>query len=234
MTQVRMMSIVAVFLLTAACDRGFESGSEPPEMPPPEMPPAAHELPPGHPPMGATPATAELPRRAVRGTAEVTGAGGLAWVVPTGFVAEAPESSMRAAQYAFPGENGEAKATLAVFYFGPNMGGSVQDNIDRWLSQVTQPDGRTSREAARTAHRTIAGMSITTVDVTGDLAGGMPGMPGATAAAPASNQRLIGAVAEGPEGLVFFKMTGPASTMDRARPAFTAFVASLHPGAAAN
>ena len=139
---------------------------------------------------------------------------------------------MRAAQYRFPGENGEPEATLAVFYFGSNMGGGVQENIDRWVGQIAQPDGRPSREATRTAHRTIAGMPVTTVDVSGDFAGGMPGMPGAGTTPAATNQRLIGAIVEGPEGLVFFKMVGPAGTMERARPAFTALVASLHPSGA--
>ncbi|MBK8169703.1 MAG: hypothetical protein IPK60_05105 [Sandaracinaceae bacterium] len=221
--------VVCALVVLGGCDRGFESSSsEPPQMPPPEMPRTQGALPPNHPPV--PPSTAATPpARPVRGTPEGNGAGGLAWILPTGFVAEAPDSAMRAAQYAFPGENGAEKGTLAVFYFGPNMGGTVQDNIERWLSQLTQPEGRTRREAARIAHRTVSGMAITTVDVTGDFAGGMPGMPGAGAASAATNQRLIGAVVEGPEGLVFFKMMGPAATMDAARPAFTALIASLHP-----
>lgn len=222
--------LILVVANAFACNRGFDdSESAPPEVPPPELSRTAPPMPhvPSSIPPSATPS-----RRALRGTAEGNGAGGLAWVVPTGFEAEAPSSGMRAAQYRFAGENGEPDATLAVFYFGANMGGGVQENIDRWLGQISQPDGRPSREAARTAHRNIGGMAITTVDVTGDFAGGMPGMPGAGTTPPATNQRLIGAVVEGPEGLVFFKMMGPASTMDRARPAFTALVASLHPSSA--
>ena len=39
--------------------------------------------------------------------------------------------------------------------------------------------------------------------------------------------KLLGAIAEGPEGAVFFKLTGPKRTVDAARRDFDTLVASL-------
>jgi hypothetical protein len=42
--------------------------------------------------------------------------------------------------------------------------------------------------------------------------------------------RLLGAIVEGPGGLIFFKFTGPAPTVAAAQAEFDALVASIVPG----
>ena len=42
--------------------------------------------------------------------------------------------------------------------------------------------------------------------------------------------RLLGAIVESPEGLVFFKLTGPAATVGAAQADFEALVASFAMG----
>src|SRR5258705_6661060 len=71
--------------------------------------------------------------------------------VPSEWTEQTPSSSMRKAQYVLPkvagdGEDGE----LAVFYFGMGQGGSVEANIERWIGQIAQPDGSSSKEKAKT------------------------------------------------------------------------------------
>lgn len=39
--------------------------------------------------------------------------------------------------------------------------------------------------------------------------------------------RVLGAIAEGPDGKVFFKLTGPEAALDGAEPAFRALLDSL-------
>jgi hypothetical protein len=41
------------------------------------------------------------------------------------------------------------------------------------------------------------------------------------------NFRLLGAIVEGPQGSVFFKLTGPASTIAAAEQEFDALIGSL-------
>jgi hypothetical protein len=53
----------------------------------------------------------------------------------------------------------------------------------------------------------------------------MPGMP---TAEPLPDAMLLGAIAQGPSGPVFFKLIGPRASVEQARPAFDALIASLH------
>jgi hypothetical protein len=55
-------------------------------------------------------------------------------------------------------------------------------------------------------------------------AGGMGGKDDAPAAA---HQELVGAIVQAPGGSVFFKLTGPAATVDAAYPDFDRMILSL-------
>jgi hypothetical protein len=148
-------------------------------------------------------------------------AGGIAWHVEPPLVSHATSSPMRAAEYVV---SDHPEATLAVFHFGSTEGGSIDDNINRWVDQFTQPDGSSSRDAAVITHRESGGLPVTYVDVSGSFSG----MRG-TEAETASSQRMLGAIVEGPEGLVFFKLVGPEDVVGTAAAAFDATIASIHP-----
>lgn len=150
-------------------------------------------------------------------------AGGLAWHAEEPLVARRPSSSMRAAEYAV---RDHAGAELTVFHFGSDQGGSVDDNVARWVDQFEQPDGRPSRDAAVVERAEVNGIRVTKVDVSGAFAG-MRGMGGGGAAQP--GYRMLGAIAEGPGGMVFFKLTGPEEAVGAAEDAFESLLASLHP-----
>jgi hypothetical protein len=132
---------------------------------------------------------------------------------------------MRAAQY---GVEGDDKAELSVFYFGADQGGSVDANITRWLGQLTQPDGSDTMKKAKRGERKVGSLTVSLVEAQGGFAGGMT-MPGAPPPTPISDALLLGAIAEGPQGSVFFKLVGPRETVERARTAFDAMIGSLHP-----
>lgn len=167
---------------------------------------------------GPTSAASEAPRREAAPTA-----GGLTWDAPAPLVARAPDNAMRAAEYEVR-EHPEAR--LAVFYFGAGQGGDVQSNIDRWLGQLSQPDGRPTSEVARVEPRTVNGMRVTTVDATGTFVGRL-GMGDDAPARP--GWRVLGAIVEGPEGPVFFKLTGPEVGVETAAAAFDRLVESVRP-----
>src|SRR5258705_6457536 len=94
--------------------------------------------------------------------------GELKYKVPEGWVVEHPASSMRAAQYKLPKADGDTEdANLVLYYFGQGQGGSTEANIDRWINQMQQPDGRPSREKAKSETMTVNGLKVTTVDVAG-------------------------------------------------------------------
>src|SRR5450432_1662762 len=61
---------------------------------------------------------------------------------PSAWVTKPTTSKMRVTSFTM----GEAE--LVVYYFGEGGAGSADANIDRWLGQITQPDGRPTRDVA--------------------------------------------------------------------------------------
>src|SRR5687767_2452910 len=98
----------------------------------------------------------------------VPASGELRFKAPDGWVTEKTTSTMRVAQYKLPKADGDAEdASLVLYYFGSAQGGSVQANVERWINQIKQPDGSSSRDKAKTETITVNGLKVTTVDVTG-------------------------------------------------------------------
>jgi hypothetical protein len=149
----------------------------------------------------------------------------LAFDVPAGWVRKPPSSSMRVAEFTLPRVAGDsADAALAVFYFG-GEGGSIQANVDRWIGQMTQPDGRPSRDAAKESHFTTHGLTVTLVDVSGTYTAEMS--PGSADHFDKPGFRQCAAVVETANGPYFVKLTGPAKTVARWYDSFMAFLKSL-------
>src|SRR5262245_35026478 len=76
-------------------------------------------------------------------------------------------SPMRVAQYLLPRAAGDAEDGELIVYFFGGQGGSVQANLDRWLGQMEQPDGRPSKTVATTETFAVNGMKVTVLDVSG-------------------------------------------------------------------
>ena len=155
-----------------------------------------------------------------------TAAGELRYKVPEGWTTEKPTSELRVAQYKLPKAAGDSEdALLVVYYFGQGQGGSAEANIDRWINQIQQPDGRPSKERAKTEALTVNGLQVSTVDVTGNYAGGM-----SPDSAPANNKsiyRLRGAVIDTPKGSYFVKLTGPEKTVSHWDQAYNDYIKSF-------
>jgi hypothetical protein len=152
--------------------------------------------------------------------------GELHFKVPEGWLAEKPTSDMRLAQYKLPKAAGDGEdALLVVYYFGQGQGGPAQANIDRWLNQMKQPDGQSSKDRAKTEALTVNGLQVNTVDVTGNYSGGM-----SPDSAPVDNKsiyRLRAAVVETPRGSYFVKLTGPEKTVAHWDQAYTDYLKSF-------
>jgi hypothetical protein len=133
---------------------------------------------------------------------------------------------MRLATYQVPAAAGDqAGGECAVSYFGQGQGGGVEANIDRWIGQFQQPNGKPSKDAAKVDKRTIKGLKVTTVDVSGTYNG--MGGPSAPAGPPKQSYHLLGAIVEGPQGSVFFKFTGPVKTVAQNQAAFEKILSTL-------
>jgi hypothetical protein len=155
-------------------------------------------------------------------TVTLAAQGGLTFTAPKDWTVVPSSSSMRVAQYALPRAPGDGEdAELIVYYFG-GSGGSVDANLDRWMGQMEQPDGRPSKAAAKTSSSTINGMKVTVLDVAGRYIAETA--PGSGTRLNKPGYRMKAAVVETPKGPYFVKLTGPAKTIERWGTAFDAFL----------
>ena len=147
------------------------------------------------------------------------GAGGVNWTAPAAWKTDAPRQ-MRVATYLIPAAKGDAEGgECAVFYFGAGQGGAVDANIQRWVGQFE------GAKAPAPKKEKLGGFDVTTVELAGTYQQSMGGPMGPKT--PKSGFKLLGAIVEGPQGNVFFKLTGPAKTVDAARAEFTKMLKEL-------
>jgi hypothetical protein len=151
-------------------------------------------------------------------------AAGLTFTPPAGWKPVTTTSSMRVAQFTLPRASGDAlDAELVVYYFG-GSGGTIDANIERWVGQMQQPDGRPSSAEMKRQSRTVNGMKVTLVDVPGTYVAEV--MPGSPQRHNSPNFHLRAAVIETSNGPYFIKLTGPAKTVAAAEKQFEAFLLS--------
>ena len=174
--------------------------------------------------VGSTSTAAQAPPSSSRSLQ--TAAGELRSKVPEGWTTEKPTSDMRVAQYKLPKAAGDSEdALLVLYYFGQGQGGSPQANIDRWINQIKQPDGGSSKEKAKTETLTVNGLQVNTVDVLGNYSGGMS--PDSAPAESKSIYRLRAAVIDTPKGSYFAKLTGPEKTVGHWDQAYNDYINSF-------
>jgi hypothetical protein len=161
---------------------------------------------------------------ALLSTAVIAQSATLRFDTPKEWTTMPSKSSMRVAQYALARAAGDAEdAELIVYFFG-GSGGSVEANLDRWIGQFEQPDGRPSKSVANTSTLTANGLKITVLDVSGRYVAEMT--PGSSTRHDKPGFRMKAAVIETPKGPYFIKLTGPAKTIERWNASFDAFLKS--------
>lgn len=149
------------------------------------------------------------------------------FVAQPGWVEQKPSSAMRVAQYSLPREAGDPEdGELAVFHF-QGSGGSAQDNLDRWIAQMAQPDGKPSKDVAVTNVRKVGPFLLTEIALSGTYVAET--RPGSGERYDKPGFELFAAVIEGPGGPYYAKAVGPAKTMDHWRPSWNAFLSALVP-----
>jgi hypothetical protein len=149
---------------------------------------------------------------------------GIRWTTPANWKSQ-EQRPMRLATYTVPPAQGDQDpGECGVYYFGVGQGGSVQANMDRWIGQFQQPDGKASKATVKNG-TAGGGLKLTTVDVSGAYTG--MGGPRALQGPPKPGYRLLGAIVEGPQGSIFFKFTGPANTAAQNQSAFLKMLASI-------
>jgi hypothetical protein len=155
-------------------------------------------------------------RDAATGTAAALASGsdgqgipGLAFSTPPDWTQRTPANPMRLAEF----DAGGATVTIT------QAGGSVEDNITRWLGQIVDRNGRPVEPESRLSRR-VAGYESVVVEAFGAaLDNGVR----------QENQGLIGAVIQSGRTMTFVKMTGSDEAVEAQRTAFTRLLDSMQP-----
>lgn len=156
----------------------------------------------------------------------VTQQSSLKFTVPAGWVEEERTSSMRVAQYRLPKAAGDAEdASLVLYYFGQGQGGSTTANIERWIGQIQQADGSSSKGKSKEENLEAHGLKVTTVDVSGTYVAETA--PGSGTFHNKPGYRLRAAVVETPKGSYFVKLVGPEKTVTQWNESFLSYLRSF-------
>lgn len=146
-------------------------------------------------------------------------AAGVTWSYPTRWSKGGPRS-MRVATYVIPAAEGDSEAAeCAVSYFGTAAGGDVEMNIQRWVGQFDGSPAPVRKDDQ------VNGMNIAKVEITGAYLA--PAGPMMESQGKKEGFKLSGAIVDAPEGKLFFKLTGPAKTVQGAAAEFDALVGSI-------
>jgi hypothetical protein len=151
--------------------------------------------------------------------------GKMVFTAPKGWVKKKPASRIVEVEFEAPAvERDEKGGRLTVM----GAGGSVEENLNRWYGQFTQPDGKSTKEAAKVQKMSVAGQEVHYVDIAGtykDQPGG-PFAGGQTVMR--DDYRMLGAIVRSKEaGNYFLKFYGPKKTIDANEKAFQTLVESL-------
>jgi hypothetical protein len=150
----------------------------------------------------------------------------LKFTVPAGWIEEERTSSMRVAQYRLPHAATDTEdASLVLYYFGQGQGGSASANVERWIGQMKQAEGASSKEAVKQEQLEVNGLKVTTVDVSGTYVAETAPGSGTFHNKPA--YRLRAAVVETPNGSYFVKLVGPEKTVAQWNESFLSYVRSF-------
>ncbi len=149
----------------------------------------------------------------------------LKYDVPQGWTSKPLSSKMRLADFVLPRAEGDNEdATLVVTFFG-GQGGTVQANFDRWLTQMAQPDGRASKDVAKTSVLKTNDLTLSIMDLPGTFVAETA--PGSSEHFNKPGFHLRAAVIEGKGGPYFVRLVGPARTVAKWDTAVQAFFKSL-------
>jgi len=141
---------------------------------------------------------------------------------PESWLRKKPQSMIVEHEFAAPaaeGDTTDGRLTIMA------AGGSVEANIDRWISQFSQPDGGDTKQHSKTKKIQVAGEDVYVVDISGtfrDQRG-----PGAPAVERPKYRMLAAIIATKSLGNHFVKFYGPEQTVAKHEKGFQTMIEGL-------
>ena len=144
----------------------------------------------------------------------------LRFSIPNSWTRTPATGDTQAARFRLPAAAGDlAETDLVLFFAGEGKKEPADAQLDRWRARFNQPGG----SVAEVAKRTVNGLAITTVDVSGTYVGTTT----SGALAGVSGYRMLGAIVEGEGRQWVLEVIGPKATVAASRADFDALLFSL-------
>jgi len=140
---------------------------------------------------------------------------GLTAPKPVTWIWQPPQRQFAVAEYAVPGVENADQARIVAF---EPIGGTLEQNINRWKGQFTMPDG--SIVEPKLEQFEVDGMPITFVELYGNYRG-----MGTAGFSP--DTLFITAAIQSPQGQIFVRFIGPRITVEANREEFMAMIRGL-------
>jgi hypothetical protein len=156
------------------------------------------------------------------------GEGKLTLEAPDKWTRKEPKVRIIEHEFAIEGKKDQDAGRMTIMA----AGGSIQQNIDRWIGQFSQPDGKKSQEKAKIEKQKVAGLEVHLVDIAGTYRD-MPAGPfaGGKAIERKDYRMLAAIILGGPSiGNYFIKFYGPADLVKENEKAFRTMIESLSRG----
>jgi hypothetical protein len=151
---------------------------------------------------------------------------GLTYLVPRAWEDTTSGKPMRAREFRIPPAAGDTEpGEVVAFHFGAGQGGDVGANVTRWLGQFGKKPGDTDTALEQ---GTVGDLKMTIVRAKGTYAA--TAMAPGQAQPPRDNWAMHSVIVQGgPQGSVFFRITGPQATIASIGDTITAMAASMKP-----
>lgn len=155
----------------------------------------------------------------------VVGIDGLQSRTPANWKEEQPGNKLRAYHFRVPKTKDDpADAEMVIFFFGPGGGGGAEENIKRWKAMFLPPVGKKFDDGSKVEKYKVGKVNVTSLDVQGTyLFKERPFDPNAKVEKKFA-YRMLGVVFESENGPYFFRLLGPAKTVESNKQGFDAWV----------
>jgi hypothetical protein len=158
-----------------------------------------------------------------QGSTFTIGDGSLSLTAPLGWTKKEAANRIIEAEFAVaPAKGDETPGRLTAM----GAGGSVEQNVTRWIDQFVGPGG--SAVKPRRDKATVSGAEIEIVDLSGTYKDSPGGPFAGGKAIMRDNYRMLGAIIQTKDkGNYFLKLYGPKATIDENEKGFQEMVKSL-------
>jgi hypothetical protein len=144
---------------------------------------------------------------------------GLKSRTPPEWKEEKPTSNLRLKQFALPKVGDDKEDALMLILHLEGQGGGVEENVKRWKDMFRPPMGKTIDQASEVKTLTVNGVTATYVDVQGTYTA-----PPFEKAPPKPDFRLLAVYWNSKKGPYFFRLIGPARTVEHYKKGFDEWV----------